>query len=94
MLNGAAAADLCRLCGCLTGDCCLRVLLLLSLLQEYCDCGTLSSWVGNTLVDPADNEQVLQLLLLLQVRQCSCIAWGTASSCCRLIIIHDQQRTP
>jgi hypothetical protein len=35
--------------------------------QEFCDCGTLSSWVANTLLDPANNEQVFQLLLLLQV---------------------------
>uniref|UniRef100_A0A383WBA4 Protein kinase domain-containing protein n=1 Tax=Tetradesmus obliquus TaxID=3088 RepID=A0A383WBA4_TETOB len=36
------------------------------LVQEFCDCGTLSSWVGNTLMDPADTQQVLHLLLLLQ----------------------------
>jgi hypothetical protein len=51
-------------CWCLLSAACCCLLHL----QEYCDCGTLSSWVGNTLMDPADNEQVLQLLLLLQVR--------------------------
>lgn len=36
-------------------------------LQEYCDCGTLSSWVSKVLQTPTDNNQLAKLLLLLQV---------------------------
>lgn len=34
--------------------------------QEYCDRGTLSSLVGKVPMDPADDLQMLRLLLLLQ----------------------------
>ena len=41
--------------------CCICVAL-----QEYCDHGTLSSLVGKLPMDPADDQQMLRLLLLLQ----------------------------